>query len=224
MCLPEHNISDVNVSSLKIEHVNFKDLTGTLVSPSGKKVVLWSNVCPVQLNIQILIDDQAPNPFSCANTTNGQYRPKEKLELFNGENATGVWTLEVKDNVSSNGGKLNAFELEICASVPVEDPYLSKDNLLECFHNEVKTIGNDLLLVEDKNNTASQLVFTVVKTPAYGNILLNNAVLNIGSTFTQDDINNNRLTFAYTGNVQLPINDGSQLPRKRQRRWLAWHQ
>lgn len=202
------NISDVNVTKLKINHANFIDLTGTLVSPSGKRVVLWDKICEKSLNIEVLIDDQAPNNFSCSNTASGQYRPKEKLEGFNGLDATGAWVLEIKDSKSGNGGKLDAFDLEICASVSVENPVLVKDNLLTVLPTDIGTINSNYLLAEDKNNTAAELTFTVTKTPIYGALRLNGNALAIGSTFTQDDINNNRLTYVFTSNVLLPINDG----------------
>ncbi len=202
------NISDVNVTKLKINHVNFIDLTGTLVAPSGKRVILWDKICEKALNIEVLVDDQAPNNFSCSNTASGQYRPKEKLEGFNGLDATGAWVLEIKDGKSGNGGKLDGFELEICASVSVENPVLVKDNLLTILSKDVGTITSSLLLAEDKNNTATELTFTIVKTPVQGVVRLNGNALAIGSTFTQDDINNNRITYVYTGNAALPTNDG----------------
>ena len=149
------NISDVNVSKLKINHNNFKDLTGTLISPAGTKVILWENICEKQLNIEVLIDDQAPAPFSCANTASGQYRPKEKLETLNGQDATGVWTLEIKDTKAGNGGKLDGFEMEICASVTVENPYQVNDVLLEMTPVEVPTISRNYLAVEDKTTAQS---------------------------------------------------------------------
>ena len=202
------NISDVNVSKLKINHNNFKDLTGTLVSPSGTRVILWEGICEKQLNIEVLIDDQAPLPFSCSNTATGQYKPKEKLEGFNGQDATGVWTLEIKDSKSGNGGKLDGFEMEICASVTVENPYQVNDVLLEMGPGEVPTISRNYLAVEDKNNSAEQLTYVVVSMPNYGNLLLNNSPLNVGATFTQADINNNKLSYAYTaGGNTFPLDE-----------------
>ncbi len=203
------NISDVNVSKLKINHNNFKDLTGTLISPVGSKVILWEGICEKILNIEVLIDDQAPAPFSCSNTASGQYRPKEKLEGFNGQDATGVWTLEIKDGKSGNGGKLEGFEIEICASVQVENPYQVNDVLLETTPAEVATISKNYLSVEDKNNTASQLSFIVTKLPVYGNLLLNNLPLTNGSQFTQEDIDNGKISYAFTANgISLPADDG----------------
>lgn len=203
------NISDVNVSKLKINHNNFKDLTGTLISPLGSRVILWEGICEKILNIEVLIDDQAPAPFSCANTASGQYRPKEPLAGFNSQDATGVWTLEIKDSKSGNGGRLDGFEIEICASVQVENPYQVNDVLLETTPAEVATISKNYLSVEDKNNTADQLSFVVTKLPAYGNLLLNNQALSLGAQFTQADIDNGKLSYAYTATgIALPADDG----------------
>ncbi len=216
------NISDVNVSKLKISHTNFQDLTGTLVAPSGKRVILWEKVCPKNMNIEVLIDDQAPNPFSCVNTASGQYKSKEKLEAYNGQDATGSWTLEIKDGTSGNGGKLDAFELEICAFVQVETPVLVKDSPLSILPTDIGTITNTLLLAEDKNNTAAELTFVVTKLPTLGAIKLNGNTLAIGSTFTQEDINNNKITYVYTSNVTLPANDAfNYLVRDNEGGWFG---
>ncbi|MBK8700811.1 MAG: T9SS type A sorting domain-containing protein [Saprospiraceae bacterium] len=205
------NISDVNVAKLKINHNNFKDLTGTLVSPAGTRVILWENICEKQLNIEVLIDDQAPAPFSCSNTASGQYKPKEKLEKLNGENATGVWSLEIKDNKTGNGGKLEGFDMEVCASVQVEDPYQVNDLLLETTPGDIAVIGRSHLLIEDKATGPDQLIYHVTSTPSLGNLFLNNNPVTVGYTFTQDDINNGKLTYAFTATGSpLPADDDFQ--------------
>jgi subtilisin-like proprotein convertase family protein len=202
------NISDVNVTKLKINHTNFADLTSTLISPVGTKVILWEKICPKSMNIEVLIDDQAPGAFSCANNASGQYTPKEKLSKFNGENATGAWTLEIQDGKTGNGGKLDIFELEICASVPVQDPYQVKNNLLTILPTDIGQISNEYLLVEDNNNNANELTYSLSKIPVYGNLLKNGTKLNVGDKFTQNDINTGALTYAYTGDINESVDDG----------------
>ena len=202
------NISDVNVSKLKINHLNFADLTATLISHTGTKVILWDKICPKSMNIEVLIDDQAPSPFSCSNTASGQYTPKEKLEKFNGENATGTWQLDIKDNTSGNGGKLDIFELEICASVEVQNPFQTNNNLLTILPSEIGQITPEFLRTDDNNNSSTDLIYTVIKSTAVGNLLKNGIKLNVGDTFTQADINNGAITYAYTGDQNQDAEDG----------------
>lgn len=202
------NISDVNVTKLKINHNNFADLTGTLISHTGTKVILWDKICPKSLNIEVLIDDQAPNPFSCSNTAAGQYTPKEKLEKFNGENATGTWQLDIKDNTSGNGGRLDIFELEICASVEVQNPFQVNNNLLTILPSEIGQISSEFLKTDDNNNSATDLIYTIIKSTRTGNLLKNGIKLNVGDTFTQADINNGAITYAYTGDQNQSADDG----------------
>lgn len=202
------NISDVNVTKLKINHNNFADLTGTLISHTGTKVILWDKICPKSLSIEVLIDDQAPNPFSCSNTATGQYTPKEKLEKFNGENATGTWQLDIKDNTSGNGGRLDIFELEICASVEVLNPFEVNNNLLTISPSEIGQISSEFLRTDDTNNSATELIYTITKSTSTGNLLKNGIKLNVGDTFTQADINNGSITYAYTGDQNQSADDG----------------
>ena len=48
---------------------------------------------------------------------------------------------------------------------------------------EVPTISRNYLAVEDKTTAQEQLTYVVVSLPAYGNLLLNNNVLAVGSQF-----------------------------------------
>jgi|GEM_PF-4107264 len=50
----------------------------------------------------------------------GSYRPHQPLSAFIGENAGGVWTLFIRDNVSYDTGSLQAWGLEINGQVVPE--------------------------------------------------------------------------------------------------------
>jgi VCBS repeat-containing protein len=69
-----------------------------------------------------------------------------------------------------------------------------------------KIITSSLLQVADDNNSPSQLTYTVVASPgtlANGNLSLNGAAITIGNTFTQADINANKLSYAQNGTETL---------------------
>ncbi len=61
------------------------------------------------------------------------------------------------------------------------------------------TITNAMLLTTDPDNTPSEIVYRVERVPTSGVIKLNGQTLGLYGSFTQDDINNNRVTFEHAG-------------------------
>ncbi len=107
-------ISDVDVN-LNITHTYIADLTITLTSPQGTKVVLVSNSCGKNKNINATFDASAPS-FVCGilPTISGTVGPLGSLASFNGESSQGDWILEIKDNAGGDGGSLNSFSIALC--------------------------------------------------------------------------------------------------------------
>jgi hypothetical protein len=65
------------------------------------------------------------------------------------------------------------------------------------------TIDSTKLSVTDADNAATSLVYTVGTAPVNGALKNNGTQLNAGGTFTQDDINNNLITYTHNGNAAL---------------------
>ncbi len=107
-------LADINVN-MNLEHTFLGDLVINLISPSGTSVALVSSSCGEFDDIVATFDDDA-NVFSCGNepAINGRIRPLGALSSFNGESILGEWTLEIRDNATSDGGRLNSFSLEVC--------------------------------------------------------------------------------------------------------------
>ena len=61
------------------------------------------------------------------------------------------------------------------------------------------TISSAQLAVTDPDNTAAQLTYTVTAIPANGALRLNGVVLAASATFSQDDINNSRISYLHDG-------------------------
>jgi subtilisin-like proprotein convertase family protein len=60
-------------------------------------------------------DDQAASEeIECPATGGGTYQPNEPLAAFNGENAAGIWSLEIVGAAETEIGSLNGWELQIC--------------------------------------------------------------------------------------------------------------
>ena len=108
------SISDIDLS-LDITHTYDGDLTAYLISPSGTRVKLFSNVGTSGHDFQgTTLDDNALIPITSGTAPfTDAYKPAEPLSAFNGQNAAGYWTLEIKDSVAANDGFLNSWSLKI---------------------------------------------------------------------------------------------------------------
>ena len=107
----------------------------------------------------------------------------------------GTWNLRIEDKFAGQGGRLQEFNMEICADINVQNPILVNNNKLEIHPGDKLFISKDLLEAQDNDNSASELVYTLVSLPAYGKITLNGLVLSSGSRFTQEDLNKDRLRY-----------------------------
>ena len=190
-------ISDVNVTKVQGFHDYFKDLEAHLISPAGTDILLWKDRCgSYNGNFSIGFDDGAGAVFSCPPPNNNAFsKPSGLLDILDGENAAGVWTLRVKDNSVSSGGSLAAFELQICSNEATNPPVITVNNLLQTAIGGNAILDASFLKAEDSNNTPAQLTFTLISLPQNGLLQLNGSVLQIGGQFTQADIDNGALRY-----------------------------
>jgi hypothetical protein len=78
-------------------------------------------------------------------------------------------------------------------------------------------ITNALLKANDTDNVATGLVYRIVQLPTSGTIQLNGTPLGLYASFTQDDIDNNRVTFNHAGNedfidqFKFTLSDGKNI-------------
>jgi subtilisin-like proprotein convertase family protein len=122
--IPVHyNISDLDVK-ISITHSSAFDLRLFLVNPAGISVVLNEYL---DLNdffyspnyTQTIFDDEAlvsvedgEAPFT------GRYRPRESLNIFDGEDTFGAWRLLIYDQCLNDSGYLDSFEMFISVPEP----------------------------------------------------------------------------------------------------------
>lgn len=194
----DYTITDINVKKIRGDHERVGDLDVYLISPQNTELQLWSKRCGTSKGFNIGLDDQSIEFFKCPINTGKIYKPDMKLNVFHGQSSKGVWKVRVEDNVAGEGGRFHEFSLEVCTNVSLESPLLVKNSGISVPVLASKTILNDALLSEDANNTANQLTYTMVTKPVYGVIRRNNEVLDIGSSFTQDEINNGRIFYQHT--------------------------
>jgi len=188
----------VNVKQIKGYHEFFGDLEANLISPQGTTVLLFKNRCNNYNGyFNFGMNDVAPTNFLCPPSNNGTtYQPQNDLSAMSGQPSTGEWTLRIKDNQFGAGGQLTGFELEFCSSVSLNPPYLVKNIPLQLNSGANAPVGGDLLLVEDANNTASELIYTLVTKPQFGRMEKNwGGEMQPGDQFTQADINSGAVRY-----------------------------
>ena len=62
-----------------------------------------------------------------------------------------------------------------------------------------QTITNTMLQVGDVDSSDTNLVYTLISIPSDGILIVDGAILGVGGTFSQEDINNGDVVFTYTG-------------------------
>lgn len=107
-------LADVNVR-VTLTHSWVADLFITLISPKGTSVVLSDNRGGSGNNFSnTLFDDEAANAIATGNAPfNGSFRPDGLLSAFDGQDAFGIWTLRIADQVARDSGSLNSWGLEL---------------------------------------------------------------------------------------------------------------
>ena len=89
-----------------------------------------------------------------------------------------------------------AFQLELCSSVSLNGPVIINNNVLTLTSGSNSEVSTSLLKTEDVNNTADQLLYTLITIPSSGDLQKNwTGALKVGDQFTQTDINNGAIRY-----------------------------
>jgi len=121
-------IVDINVT-IGIQHTYAADMNVTLVSPSGTRVLLFADIGGSGDNfLTTVLDDEAANAITSGSAPfNGTYRPMEPLSTFAGEDAQGIWTLEVQDDAQNDTGTLLYWSISVKLAGVFLEPYQVTD-------------------------------------------------------------------------------------------------
>jgi uncharacterized repeat protein (TIGR01451 family) len=117
-------IADVDVS-IVLNHALMADIDAHLRSPAGNDNGLFTDIGAAatggQTQMDATFDDEAGIPPSFTVLKGVQLKPElsYRLSWFDGENAGGTWTLDLRDDTAgTNGGTLSAWSLRICEAPP----------------------------------------------------------------------------------------------------------
>ncbi len=209
-------ISDLNVSVIDLDFQAINFITLELESPDGKKEILYEKGCNgPKLNIGF--DDQAALAIPCPPTDGGTYLPAVgTLSSFNNDNTQGDWKLNINNSGSVfDPGVLNTFTLEVCSNFTPQDPTLITNEILLVKTADAQWIEDQHLECTDPDNTAAELIYTLVSLPEFGTIDANGTNLAIGGTFSQAMINDRKVKYEHTGTTEVDdsfiftVNDGA---------------
>ena len=193
-------IDDVNVTDLVGFHESISDIEVSLISPEGTQAILFSGICGNSSNFNLDLDDESPLPVNCPPIDGQPYQPEEPLSIFDGENTSGPWKLQVKvlDDFG-NGGLVENWGVEFCASFDPKNPFLVINDTLPVRPGLSQLIWDDRLLAEDEDNTAEELWYTVVMPPQHGTLTWWNNDLDAGGEFRQISINSGNVHYTHNG-------------------------
>lgn len=209
-------ISDVNVKKVMATHSALRHIQVRVKGPDGTKAILMSEPNCGSNSLNAGFNDESPNTITACPMANFTYKPTEPLSIFNGKASQGEWALELEVvNTDGLGGTFNNWTLEVCGSSSSDNPIIVKNDTLGVPPGGTNRIYTDNLVVNDADNTWDDLVFTIVKNTAYGQVKLEGQTLGVGSTFTMRDVFENYLTYTNTNTAALydyftfSVNDGS---------------
>jgi uncharacterized repeat protein (TIGR01451 family) len=118
-------IADLDVS-IQLNHALMQDLDVQLRSPSGNDNPLFNDIGAAaaggQSQMDTTFDDEAgltPN-FTALRGLVVKPEAAYRLSWFDGEDAGGTWTLDIRDDTSNtSGGTLTGWSMRICEPAPV---------------------------------------------------------------------------------------------------------
>ncbi|WP_052331329.1 cadherin-like domain-containing protein, partial [Lewinella cohaerens] len=215
------------VVGLEITHTYIGDLDAQLFPPTGGSINLFdrpgfpgSNFGCSEDNVNITFSDDSPNSAATLeNTCNpsdtgpnnpgapfaieGSYQPIGNFNSLIDESSFGAWTLEISDNENADGGILEEWSVTVCYVVPSEPPFLVTNELLQVLHFTQEPITNTYLEADDEESGPDEIFYTITDLPNEGIILLNGQMLNLGDSFTQEDIDNGLVVYEHEGGTVL---------------------
>lgn len=198
--LKEGTINDVNVVNLVGYHEGIQELRVSLQGPDGTMIKLFGEYCGSSAPFNMDLDDESPFNPPCPPNTGQAYKPAEPLNVFDGQNTAGTWKLVAKVvDEWGNGGLIETWGLEFCASFTPKNPYLVNNKLLQVQPGGTRHVYNESLLVQDEDNTAEELTYTLVTPPQHGTLVWYNEALSAGGQFRQISINAGNVWYVHSG-------------------------
>lgn len=114
-------IADLDVA-VNLTHTNMPDLDVSLISPQNNINGLFTDIgAAAETAMNLELDDEAGVPFAFTVVSGMRLQPElaYRLNWFDGEEASGTWTLRIQDDTAANTGTLNSWSITICEPPPL---------------------------------------------------------------------------------------------------------
>ena len=119
-------IADVDVE-VQLNHALMADIDAHLRSPQGNDLGVFTDIGATatggQTLMDLLFDDEAAIPPAYTVVKGLVLKPEApyRLSYFDGEDAGGTWTLDLRDDATNaSGGTLTGWSLRICEPAPIQ--------------------------------------------------------------------------------------------------------
>lgn len=185
-------------ASVLIDHTWVQDMTIYMESPTDS-IILLEEPCAGQDDIDATLDDEGL-PLTCGTTPaiSGNVIPFESLSTFNNLNANGTWTLRVIDNYNQDGGSIDAVILNFCSVSAIPNDLTFVNNTIFTNTTSTKIILPAELNAQTELQSNAAQVYTLVQNTSLGELRKEDVTLGVGATFTQDDINQSKISYINT--------------------------
>lgn len=110
------SITTVTVSIIGLSHTFLFDLNAFLTAPNGDVITLFNDVATGgDPNGTYTFSDSAAAPVGTGDLSGGTFLAQggSMNALFGGDNAAGIWTLNVNDEIGGDTGSVQGWELRI---------------------------------------------------------------------------------------------------------------
>ena len=200
-------IGDTNMDLL-LNHTYIQDLTIYLEAPNLSYIILAQEVCGDNDNINAKFIDSGAAPACTASVPalTGNVSPFEPLSNFQNLNSNGNWRLYVNDPYAGDDGIIDNWTLNLCSLSAIGNLPALVNNGLTVLNNTSQNVANTDINASTAAQTAAQQTYTIVSPPSIGNIRRNTTILNVGSTFTQNEVNTGVINYV---NTELSANTTS---------------
>jgi VCBS repeat-containing protein len=117
--------------------------------------------------------------------------------------------------VGPDGGTSNTATVSVTINGVNDAPQIVNNSVLGLPSGSEAVISDDLLQVDDPDNGAATLTFTLEDEPVNGDVLNNGTPLRQGDTFSQQDINDGKIKYDHGGsgetdNFDFTVSDGDK--------------
>jgi subtilisin-like proprotein convertase family protein len=174
------------------------DIQLSLLSPSGTQITLVRGKCAQTSGYDLGFDDNAPVLVGippCTLTSRNLYIPEEPLATFSGEPLEGVWTMRVNRLSSGSPGQLQAWNMEVCFDADFSQISDLRNDTLKLRPMSSNEVSREVLRARSTFSSPQNVKFVLTSLPELGELSFAGTPIQIGQTFTQNDIDNNLITY-----------------------------